>query len=258
MPAVSTTVPDPSRRYRAVILDMDGVVTDTASVHALAWKQLFDEALPQITSTLQAPFDAVHDYLNYVDGKPRTGGIESFLASRGLQVPPGSPDDEPGVLTVHGLAAAKQGYFQAILERDGIALFGSTVELLRVLHARGVPLALVSSSKNATAMVRQADLEKYFGRIVDGNEAARLGLPGKPAPDMFVTAARDIGVEPAEAIVVEDAISGVQSARAGGFGLVIGLNREGAAERLAQAGADVVVGDLAELDVAALVAAPGE
>ncbi|MDI3330302.1 MAG: HAD-IA family hydrolase [Micrococcus sp.] len=277
------------RHFRAVIFDMDGVVTDTAGVHAQAWKDLFDAsigavgALPQNAAAVQAdpdrlrPFDAVSDYLAYVDGKPREDGVRSFFASRGLLVPeaaeaveiaehPGAPAAEPvpvaplgeptaspgtnGRLTVQALAARKQGFFEDVLARDGVTVFPEALELLTKLRHEAVPTALVTSSRNSLAVLSAGHVQRMFDVVVDGNTAIERGLPGKPDPAMFLVAAQELGVEPADAIVLEDAASGVRAARDGGFGLVVGVDRAKDPLRLKRAGADVVVEDYTELQLA--------
>ncbi|MCF6471971.1 HAD family hydrolase [Nonomuraea sp. MG754425] len=234
------------RRLRAVIFDTDGVVTDTARVHAAAWKTVFDGFL----RGRSAPFDVRDDYLRHVDGRPRLDGVRGFLASRDITLPEGGPGDEPGAPTVHGLGRAKDALFVRQVTRDGVAAFPSTVALLHELRRRGCRTAVVSASRHCRLVVSSAGLIHLFDVLVDGADAARLGLPGKPDPALFLEAARLLEVAPAGAAVVEDALPGVQAARSGGFGLVVGVDRSGSqAERLRRAGADVVVPDLADLDV---------
>lgn len=230
----------------AVVLDTDGVVTDTARVHAAAWKHVFDRFL----GGRGAPFDVRADYLRHVDGRPRLDGVRTFLASRGITLPEGSPDDEPGAPTVHGLGRAKDALFVEQIHRHGVAPFPSTVALLHELRRRGCRTAVVSASRNCRAVVSSAGLLHLFDVVVDGNDTARLGLPGKPDPALFLEAARRLGSAPAEVAVVEDALPGVEAGHRGGFGLVVGVDRSGgrSAELLA-AGADAVVPDLADLDV---------
>ncbi|WP_080046801.1 HAD family hydrolase [[Actinomadura] parvosata] len=237
-------------RLRAVIFDTDGVVTDTARVHAAAWKHVFDHFL----RGRSAPFDVRGDYLRHVDGRPRLDGVRTFLASRGITLPEGGPDDEPGAATVHGLGRAKDALFVRQVTRDGVAAFPSTVALLHELRRRGCRAAAVSASKHCRLVVASAGLMHLFDVVVDGNDSARLGLPGKPDPALFLEAARRLGVAAEEAAVVEDALPGVEAGRRGGFGLVVGVDRSGSqAAGLRRAGADVVVPDLAELDVAGRV-----
>lgn len=234
----------------AVIFDLDGVVTRTADVHAAAWKQLFDEYLAERTRRLGGsfrPFDRESDYRRYVDGKARYDGVASFLASRGIQLPLGSPDDPEDCETVPGLGNRKNRYFREALERTRVAPFPTTVELIRKLRARGVPTALASSSRNAKAVLDAAGIRGLFDVEVDGVDLAELGLPGKPDPALFLEAARRLGVRPSRAAVVEDAISGVEAGRRGEFGLVIGVDRGAGHDALAAGGADVVVDDLGEV-----------
>ena len=236
--------------FDAVIFDLDGVVTRTASVHAAAWKQLFDEyRAERLGRDLPAyePFDIDHDYRLYVDGKPRYDGIESFMEARGIEIPYGEPDDPPGKETVCGLGNRKNILFQEELGRSGVQVYDSTVRLIRELRETGFQVAIISASKNCSAVLQAAQLQKLFHAQVDGVEATRLGLKGKPAPDVFVEAARRLGTVPARAVVVEDAVAGVQAGRAGSFGLVIGVDRTGTPERLKEHGAHVVVADLAEV-----------
>jgi trehalose-phosphatase len=236
--------------FRAAILDLDGVITRTATLHARAWKETFDEFLARRTARPGedlAPFDVESDYLRYVDGKPRHDGIRSFLRARGIELPEGDPDDPPGAATVHGLGAWKNRCFLALLEREGVHTYGDAVEQIRRWADRRFPLGLVTSSRNGRRILEATRLDRHFAVVIDGNDAERLGLPGKPAPDVFEHAAREVGVEPREAIAVEDAISGVAAARAGGFGLVVGIDRNGC-DGLLEAGADVVVRDLRDLE----------
>ena len=234
----------------AVIFDLDGVVTRTAGLHAAAWKQLFDDYLGRRAAQQGEPFrpfDAEGDYQRFVDGKPRYEGVRSFLESRGIALPYGDPADPSEAETVCGLGNRKNAIFQELLAQGGVEVFKSSVAFIRHLQARGVRVALVSSSKNTTAVLESAGLSDLFEVRVDGVEAARLGLGGKPHPETFLEAAQRLGVDPARAAVVEDAIAGVAAGRAGGFGLVIGVARAGDGAALRANGADIVVGDLAEL-----------
>lgn len=240
-------------RFDAVIFDLDGVVTKTADVHAATWKRLFDDYLrlrAKRDGTAFKEFDAGEDYLRYVDGKPRYDGVQSFLVSRDIHLERGSPSDGNDVETVCGLGNRKNAMFRAELNANGVEPYESTLELLRALRAAGFKTAIISSSKNCMPVLEAAGATDLFDAAVEGVESARIGIAGKPAPDIFLEAARRLGVDPSRAAAVEDAISGVQSASAGGFACVIGVNREGDPERLARNGATVVVSDLAEVGVA--------
>ncbi|MGW2006029.1 HAD family hydrolase [Streptomyces nigrescens] len=233
---------------RAVIFDTDGVITDSAPVHAAAWKGAFDACLAAVGG--QRPFDPVDDYLRYVDGRARQDGAAAFLRSRGLDLPPGEPDDAPGTDTVCAVAARKEELFSESLRARPIATWPGTVRLLHALRHHGVPCAAVSASRHATELLSAAEVYPLFGAVVDGNEANRLRLPGKPDPALFVEAARRLGVPPRDAAVVEDALAGVEAGRRGGFGLVVGVDRTAgpySATALRLRGADVVVTDPGEL-----------
>lgn len=239
--------------YDAVIFDLDGVVTKTAEVHAAAWKQMFDEYLEQRGGRdcrSYKPFDRTADYRRYVDGKPRYDGVESFLQSRSIDLPYGDPADKPGEETICGLGNRKNELFNNLLEKGGAPVFQSTIDLIHTLRDNSFKTAVASSSKNCAAVLEAADLSQLFEARVDGVDLAKLGLDGKPAPDMFLEAARRIGVDPHRAIVVEDAIAGVEAGKKGKFGCVIGVDREEETEALKESGADVVVKDLAEIQVA--------
>lgn len=241
--------------FAAVLFDLDGVVTDTARLHAQAWKRLFDDFLRRRAAEGYEPFrpfDQEADYHGYVDGKPRHEGVRSFLAARGITLPEGEPGDGPRSLTVHGLGAQKDALFKRRMSRDGVQVFASTVTLIRRLRERGVKTAVVTSSRNGREVLRAAGIEGLFDVRLDGADAEAWGLKGKPHADMFLKAAELLGVAPGHALVVEDAVAGVESARRGGFGLIVGVDRGGCREALAAHGADVVVADLGELDVAGL------
>ncbi len=235
---------------RACLFDLDGVITRTAVVHARAWKDMFDEFLRQRserTGEPFVPFDPRADYEKYVDGKPRADGTRSFLASRGIELPQGDPDDDPGAPTVNGLGNRKN---QALLERiaaDGVQVYDGSVRYLHAVRAAGVRTALVSSSANTVEILRVTGLADLFEARIDGLVARERGLPGKPAPDTFLAGAAELGVGAHEAVVFEDALAGVEAGRAGGFALVVGVDRVGQADALREHGADVVVEDLAEL-----------
>ncbi len=239
------------RRIDALLFDLDGVVTRTAAVHAAAWKRLFDEVLARRAGGQSwEPFDVEHDYRAYVDGKPRHDGVRSFLAARGVSLPEGAPDDGPDAETIHGLARRKNGYVLARLAEDGVQVYDAAAAFIRDARTRGFKTAVVSASENCAAVLRAADLEALFDVRVDGTDVARHGLKGKPAPDSFLEAARRLGVDPARAVVFEDALAGVQAGRAGGFALVVGVDRVGQAAALRRHGADVVVTRLSELALA--------
>jgi beta-phosphoglucomutase family hydrolase len=242
------------RDYDAVVFDMDGVVTDTASVHAGAWQQLFDEALPGLAGSQERGFDIEQDYRRYVDGRPREDGVRSFLASRQIEVPEGDSDDPAQDRTVRGLAARKQQLFEERLARLGSAAFPSSITLLQALRAAGVATALVTSSRNSSAVLDSAGVGDLFDVRVDGGDALLLALPGKPDPAMFLEAAHRLGLDPGRCVVVEDAEAGVRAGAAGGFGLVVGVDRVGNRAGLLAAGARVVVEDLAGLKVDSPVA----
>lgn len=235
----------------AVVFDMDGVVTDTATVHATAWKKLFDTYLKQLamaTGVDFVPFDEKADYQRYVDGKNRYDGVRSFLESRGIHLPEGDPSDPAGSDTVCAMGNDKDTYFLAHVRQHGVRPYDSTVRLIEDLRAKGVKIGLVSASRNAPEVLEAAGLLDLFDERVDGVVAAELGLRGKPDPATFCEASRRLGVEPERAAVVEDALSGVAAGRAGNFGLVVGVARHGQFDALREAGADVVVADLAELE----------
>jgi beta-phosphoglucomutase family hydrolase len=233
--------------YHALLFDLDGVITDTAAVHATAWKALFDEFLADRGAeqgTPFEPFDIATDYVRHVDGRRRLDGVRTFLASRRIEVPEGGPDDGPDERTVVGLGRRKDRWFNAALDRDGVTVFDDGVELVRRMRQRGKALAVVSASENATPVLRRAGLLDLFDVRVTGVEASERGLAGKPAPDTFIEAARLLGAAVGASVVFEDAISGVEAGRAGAFGLVVGVDRTGSGDALAAHGADVVVEDL--------------
>jgi alpha,alpha-trehalose phosphorylase len=246
--------PPPARvrpsAYDAVLFDLDGVLTETAALHARCWKQAFDPLLvawARRFRRVQAPFDITRDYFRHVDGKPREDGARDFLLARGIELPEGQPDTPPGEWSVNGIANAKQALVERALRRDWIGAFPGSVRWVQLLRRAGVSTAVVSSSTNCTDVLRAAGIAELFEVTVDGHDTATLGLRGKPAPDGFLEAAARLGVAPERAVVVEDAIAGAAAGRAGGFGLVIGVARGPDREQLLDAGADVVVGDLAEL-----------
>lgn len=236
-------------RFRAVVFDMDGVLTDTAGVHFAAWKRLFDDVLAQQSSENRVPTFELAEYLRFVDGRARIDGVRAVLAARGVRLATGEPDDSPDARTAWGLANRKDVIFREALKRDGVRAFPTSVAFAREVRAAGLATAVVTASRHRHDVLAAAGLDGLFDAHVDGVDAAELGLAGKPAPDMFLTAARRLSVEPSAAVVVEDAVAGVEAGRRGGFGLVVGVDRTGSAVALAAAGADVVVGDLADISV---------
>ncbi|HZP26402.1 MAG TPA: beta-phosphoglucomutase family hydrolase [Dehalococcoidia bacterium] len=238
--------------FDGFIFDMDGVVTQTASLHAAAWKHMFDEYLQRRQSRGEgpySPFDVIVDYLPYVDGKPRVDGVVSFLASRGITLPLGVPDDPPDSETVYGLGNRKNQYFHQLLGEQGVHVYQSTVELIRQLKRAGLRIGIFSASRNAGDILKAGGVLGLFEAKVDGSDASSLGLPGKPDPAMLLEVARRLGLSPARTAVAEDAIAGVQAGKAGQFRLVIGVNRTGEDGSLKAAGADVEVHDLSEVSV---------
>ena len=239
-----------AERFDAVLFDLDGVLTESATLHAAAWKRMFDDFLHRRADasgqTLE-PFDIGADYRRYVDGKPRYDGVRSFLASRGIEVAEGDRNDKPAADTVVGLGNRKNELVVELIETEGVEAFPGSVRLVEDLRRRGIRTAVVSSSANCDAVLRSAGIDHLFDAKVDGNVADELGLLGKPAPDTFLEAARRLQVAPERAVVVEDALAGVEAGRAGGFGLVIGVDRTGHAQALRDHGADLVVADLGEL-----------
>jgi beta-phosphoglucomutase family hydrolase len=235
---------------RACLFDLDGVLTDTASVHAAAWKQMFDDYLrarAERTGEPFVPFDAVEDYGPYVDGKPRLDGTRGFLRSRGIELPEGDPTDGPDAETINGLATRKNELVHEKIRTLGIDVYPGSVRYLHAVRDAGLKTAVVSSSANAELVLQVAGLTDLIDHRVDGVVAKQRHLPGKPAPDTFLAAAADLDVPKEEAVVFEDALAGVESGRAGGFGFVVGVDRLGQAEALREHGADVVVADLADL-----------
>ncbi|MFC6010377.1 HAD family hydrolase [Nocardia lasii] len=229
---------------QAVLLDLDGVLTDTAAVHRRAWSALFTEFLPTVAPESTPYTDA--DYFALVDGKARAAGVASVLDSRGVWVPVGALDDPPDAATVYGLGNRKNSRFTDIIRTDGVEVFDGSLLLIDVLAAHHIPMAVVSSSRNAVLVLETAGLLDRFAVVVDGVVAERDHLAGKPAPDMFLTAAAVLGVDPARTVVIEDAVSGVEAGHRGGF-WVVGVDRGTGEAELIRAGADEVVTDLAEL-----------
>lgn len=232
--------------FQAVLFDLDGVLTPTAEVHLRAWKQMFDDFLATTstaTGRAEPPFSEL-DYVRYVDGKARFDGVRSFLASRNIVLPDGDLADPPGDTTVCALGNRKNQLFSQVLARDGMQPFAGSAAVLDLLVSLGVAVAVVSSSRNAPDVLRAAGLASRFHVVIDGAVAAQRHLAGKPAPDMYLAAAADLHVAPSLTAVVEDALSGVAAGRAGGFALVLGVDRGAGADALLSHGADVVVTDL--------------
>ncbi|GAA4198062.1 beta-phosphoglucomutase family hydrolase [Microbacterium oryzae] len=243
-----TSLPDANlpdlRRCDAVLFDLDGVITPTAEVHMHSWRAMFEELFAQWGIE---PAYTDQDYFDHLDGKKRYDGVATLLRSRDVEVPWGDPSDDPSLDTVCGIGNRKNIVFSRVLAEEGIAAYPGSLALLDALAAVGTPVAVVSSSKNARDVLTAAGILDRFPVIVDGATAERDGLPSKPAPDMFLAGARQLQAVPARSAVLEDALSGVAAAAAGGFGLVIGVDRGAGAATLTAAGAHVVVGDLAEL-----------
>ncbi|MCW2621610.1 MAG: beta-phosphoglucomutase family hydrolase [Frankiales bacterium] len=231
----------------ACLFDLDGVLTDTASVHGKAWKKTFDDFLRQRDGAGFEPFDPGVDYIRHVDGKPRADGVRDFLASRGITLPEGAPGDAPGAATVNGIGNRKNELLLHTIRTDGVTVFEGSRRYLEAAKAAGLRRLVVSSSANTRDVLEVTGLAQLVEGRVDGVTAREEGLRGKPAPDTFLRGAAELGVDPAQACVFEDALAGVQAGRAGKFGHVIGVDRVGQADALRQHGADVVVTDLAQL-----------
>ncbi len=229
---------------KGYLFDLDGVITPTAELHRQAWAEMFNQYLA--SQDRQRPYTE-SDYFSFVDGKPRYDGVRDFLDARGISLPEGKPDDSPETQSVCGLGNRKNQAFNEVLSREGVRAYPGSIALLKHLAGFGARMAVVSSSSNASAVIAAAGLSDYFPVVMDGLKARAESLPGKPAPDTFLAAAAALGVAPEEAVVFEDALSGVSAGAAGGFGLVVGVDRGVGANALLEAGADVVVSDLAEL-----------
>jgi beta-phosphoglucomutase family hydrolase len=238
-------------QIEGLLFDLDGVLTQTAKVHAAAWKQMFDAFLQQRATASGkpfVPFDAVKDYDEYVDGKPREDGVSSFLASRGIELPEGSDDDGPDVETMKGLGNRKNEIVLKMIREDGVEPYEGSVRYVRAARDAGVPCAVVSSSTNCHDVLAAAGFkESLFDAVIDGVVATREHLKGKPAPDTYLAGAKALSLDPSRAAVFEDALAGVQAGRAGAFGCVVGVDRVGQRDELLADGADIVVEDLAEL-----------
>lgn len=239
-------VPLGTDRLSAWLFDLDGVLTDSATAHALAWKALFDEYLETLDPP-QPPFDVHEDYLRYVDGRPRADGIRTFLASRGIVLPEASPAEDPDAPSVQRLGDSKTARFVAAVEAGAVSVYPDALTLLEWLHERGARCAVVSSSANAPMVLEHTGLSRFIEFTMDGATAARRGLPGKPAPDTFVAAAHELDADPAHAVVFEDAVVGVRAGHDGGFAAVVGVDRTGSAGPLHEGGATVVVQDLRDV-----------
>lgn len=240
------------RDFDAVLFDLDGVLTPTASIHAAAWKRMFDDFLRHRSELTQQPFDdfdIAADYRRYVDGRPRHEGVAAFLASRDIALPPGDPDDAPGEQSIHALGNLKDGYFMQHLEQHGVAPYEGAAELATVLRAQGIKTAVVSSSNNCAAVLEAARIADLFDERVDGLDLRSLGLKGKPAPDAFLEGARRLGTEVGRTVIIEDATVGIEAGQAGGFGLLIGVDRGGQSQALRKAGAHEVVASLLQIQV---------
>jgi beta-phosphoglucomutase family hydrolase len=235
---------------QACLFDLDGVLTDTAAVHAAAWKEMFDEFLRDYAGQHGiefVPFDARAEYDAYVDGKPRASGVRDFLTARGITLPDGTPDDPPAAMTVNGLGNRKNEAVQRRIRTEGVHVFEGSRRYLQAAVDAGLRRAVVSSSANTREVLDVTGLAQYVEEIVDGITIRTEGLKGKPAPDTFLAAAERFGLEPSQAVVFEDALAGVAAGRSGHFGHVVGVDRVGQADDLLSHGADVVVRDLAEL-----------
>ena len=232
---------------RACLFDMDGVLTQTAKVHAAAWKEMFDDYLRQREGDAFRPFDIATDYVTYVDGKLRQDGVRSFLASRGITLPEGEPDDPTSAETINGLGNRKNERVVELIRTDGVDTYPDAIHFLHAVRQAGLKTAVVSASKNTPDVLRVTGIADQFNYVMHGGVAAKEGLPGKPAPDAFLAAAAALGVTPASAAVLEDALAGVAAGRAGNFGYVIGVDRVGQREQLLANGADIVVESLSEL-----------
>lgn len=235
---------------KACLFDLDGVLTQTATVHNRAWKEMFDAYLKERSARTGepfVPFDPAHDYLTYVDGKARADGTRAFLESRGIHLPDGSPDDPADAETVNGLGHRKNDIVLRRIEQDGVETYAGSIDYVRAVRAEGLRTAVVSSSANTQSVLHVTGIEDLFDARIDAVVAQERHLRGKPAPDTFVAGAEALGVSVLQAAVFEDALAGVAAGRAGGFAFVVGVDRVGQAEGLKQAGADVVVPDLSEL-----------
>lgn len=240
-----------AKQFRAVILDMDGVITQTTHLHSSAWKQMFDEFLQHYAEHSHLdfePFNVSTDYYLHVDGVPRMEAIRNFLNARGISLPETAPDGLPGQLSIQALGSRKNELFHQLLELQGLTVIEDTVAQIKYWKSAGLKLAVATSSRNGTTLLSKAGLLPLFDAKVDGVDVVEMHLKGKPAPDIFITAASQLGIAPAQAVVVEDAQLGVEAARAGNFGLVVGLDPDKTrTNALLAHGADIVVQSLKEL-----------
>lgn len=249
-PPDSAAVPAVPGGITACLFDLDGVLTQTAKLHAAAWRQMFDDFLRERAArsgTPFRPFGVPADYLEHIDGKLRQDGVRVFLASRGIDLPEGSPDDPADAETVHGLGNRKNELVLELIASRGVDVYEGSVRFVEAVRDAGLRRAVVSASKNCREVLAAAGIEDLFEVRVDGVVAEERGLRGKPAPDLFLAAAEALGVEPAQGAVLEDAVAGVAAGRAGSFGWIVGVDRTGNADALRANGADLVVGDLSEL-----------
>jgi beta-phosphoglucomutase family hydrolase len=235
------------KNLAAFLFDMDGVITRTTELHIRSWKRVFDEFFAARGGT-DRPFTVDH-YQQYVDGRPRRDGIRSFLATRGVTLAEGDGSEGAGMETVAGLDEAKGQFFREELKESGVETYPGTIDAVRAVRRAGLKTAVVSASRHAPELLETAGIASLFDARVDGNDIIRLGIPGKPDPAMFLEGARRLGAPPERAVVVEDASSGVEAGKAGGFKLVIGVNRDGKPGRLRDAGADIEVTDLSEIEL---------
>lgn len=237
---------------KAVIFDLDGVVTDTAQAHAVSWKTLFDGYLLSRESKYSEkfhPFDLKIDYLTYVDGKPRYDGVRAFLDSRNINLPYGDSSDPPGNETICGLGNKKNLLFQEQIKKNGVTVYPKSLEWIRTLKSQGIKVAMSTSSKNAPLILEKGNLVDLFDATVDGNDSERLNLKGKPEPDIFLENAKTLNLPPDQCAVVEDAVSGVQAGKNGKFGVIIGITKTNPSSRLIENGADITVEDLDEISL---------
>ncbi|WP_162342055.1 HAD family hydrolase [Cyclobacterium salsum] len=232
---------------QAIILDMDGVITDSARLHAKAWKQMFDEYLEKVQGKHFAPLDIGRDYKRYIDGVSRLDGVRAFLESRQLALPEGTPEDGPEEESIVGLGRRKNNIFLALMKKEGVDVFPDTLEMVKQWKKKGIKLAVISASRNCRRILEAADMLHWFDVRIDGEIAREQELPGKPAPDVFIKAMENLNADLDHTLIIEDAIAGIQAGKKGGFSAVVGVARNGEDEVLRDAGADIVVHELTEL-----------